>query len=70
MAIHFILKNAMSGEDSELLLATSLLVLMVRGLFFKFNYLHWLHGDLYFDPLQVVISILDGLGPAYDLRPL
>ena len=50
-------EHAMSGGHSELSLASSMLVLMVRGLFFKLNYPYAqfacdsLGGDLLFDPV-------------------
>ena len=61
-------ENAMSGDQSELPLASSMLVLMVRGLFFKLNYPYAqfacdsLGGDLLFDPIWEAISRLERLG--------
>ena len=58
----------MSGDQSELPLASSMLGLMVRGLFFKLNYPYAqfacdsLGGDLLFDPIWEAISRLEQLG--------
>ena len=61
-------ESAMSGDQNELPLASSMLVLMVRGLFFKLNYPYAqfacdsLGGDLLFDPIWEAISRLERLG--------
>ena len=62
-------ESALSGEGQyQQPLATSVLVLMVRGLFFKLNYPYAqfacssLKGDLLFDPVWETIARLEGLG--------
>lgn len=59
---------ALSGEGCQNLLAKTMLVFMVRGLFQKFNYPYAqfacsnLTGDLIFDPLWEAVSRLERIG--------
>ena len=62
-------ESALSGDEQyQQPLATSMIVLMVRGLFFKLNYPYAqfacssLKGDLLFDPVWEAIARLEGLG--------
>ena len=58
----------LNGEQHEQQLASSMLVLMVRGVFQKFNYPYAqfacsnLSGDLMFDPVWKAISRLERMG--------
>ena len=61
-------ENALAGEQHEQQLASSMLVLMVRGIFQKLNYPYAqfacnnLSGDLMFDPVWEAISRLERMG--------
>ena len=61
-------ESALSGDEQYQQLATSMIVLMVRGLFFKLTYPYSqfacssLKGDLLFDPIWEAIARLEGLG--------
>ena len=61
-------ENAVSGEQHEQELASSMLVLMVRGIFQKLNYPYAqfacnnLSGEMMFDPVWEAISRLERIG--------
>ena len=61
-------ESALCGDKSQPQLALSMLVLMVRGLFYKLNYPYVqfacssISGDLMFDPVWEAVSRLERLG--------
>ena len=61
-------ENALCGEKSQPKLALTMLVLMVRGLFYKLNYpyaqfaCNTITGDVMFDPVWEAVSRLERLG--------
>lgn len=62
------MEGALYGDESQPKLAISMLVLMVRGLFYKLNYPYAqfacssISGDLMFDPVWEAVSRLERLG--------
>ena len=61
-------ENAMCSDENHQDLASSMLVFMVRGIFFKLNYLYAqfsckdLSGDLMFDLVWEAVSRLERMG--------